>query len=396
MVMGAPPPRGCKSIAQGAAQTVGRPERAPAPLPRAGSNAPCPPPNAKFAPAKRRTAPQLAPTPASRETSLPEPAKPAPRAPVRPRRARAATAVTMPRDMAGMGRYPPQPRYQPFAFYTAVRMGDPEMLARIMQVGAGGGGGMRRAGCWGAAARPCPRAAAPAPATLRTAARQRGRRGPVARPLSARHYPALRQPPLLALTPHPPPTSPPPTPPPTPHPPPPTPSPTPISTPRTTAPARRCTLPSPSVSSTWHTTWSTTAPRSTRQGRARAWGRGIRSGLGAYRLAVLQPGPLPAPPPGHASALPGPAPARPPRPTPPLLPPPAPLPPPPPPRSATARAGRRSTARRTSPTSTATWRSTSTCWWAVFAGGLGWFGRFRFGFWWADSASLGGKQRSAA
>jgi len=41
----------------------------------------------------------------------------------------------MPRDMSGMGRYPPQPRYQPFAFYTAVRMGDPEMLSHIMRVG---------------------------------------------------------------------------------------------------------------------------------------------------------------------------------------------------------------------------------------------------------------------
>lgn len=26
----------------------------------------------------------------------------------------------MPRNLSGMGRYPPQPRYQPFAFYTAV------------------------------------------------------------------------------------------------------------------------------------------------------------------------------------------------------------------------------------------------------------------------------------
>jgi hypothetical protein len=42
----------------------------------------------------------------------------------------------MPRDLSGMGRYPPQPRYQPFAFYTAVRVGDPEMLARIMQASA--------------------------------------------------------------------------------------------------------------------------------------------------------------------------------------------------------------------------------------------------------------------
>ena len=35
--------------------------------------------------------------------------------------------------MAGMGRHPPQPRHQPFAFYSAVRLGDPELLARIMQ-----------------------------------------------------------------------------------------------------------------------------------------------------------------------------------------------------------------------------------------------------------------------
>ncbi len=49
----------------------------------------------------------------------------------------------MPRDMTGSGRYPPQPRNPAFAFYSAVRMGDPELLAKIMQVwvaqeGAGG------------------------------------------------------------------------------------------------------------------------------------------------------------------------------------------------------------------------------------------------------------------
>lgn len=40
----------------------------------------------------------------------------------------------MPRDMTGTGRYPPQPRFAPFAFYSAVRLGDPEMLERIMAV----------------------------------------------------------------------------------------------------------------------------------------------------------------------------------------------------------------------------------------------------------------------
>ena len=51
----------------------------------------------------------------------------------------------MPRDMSSTGRYAPQPRHQPIAFYSAVRLGDPEALARIMQVcvtvGCGGGGG---------------------------------------------------------------------------------------------------------------------------------------------------------------------------------------------------------------------------------------------------------------
>lgn len=41
----------------------------------------------------------------------------------------------MPRDMSGTGRYAPQSRHQAFAFYSAVRLGDPEMLAKIMQVG---------------------------------------------------------------------------------------------------------------------------------------------------------------------------------------------------------------------------------------------------------------------
>jgi hypothetical protein len=38
----------------------------------------------------------------------------------------------MPRDMTGTGRYPPQPRYPPFSFYSAVRLADPEMLAKVL------------------------------------------------------------------------------------------------------------------------------------------------------------------------------------------------------------------------------------------------------------------------
>eukprot|EP01025_Chloroclados_australasicus_P047430 TRINITY_DN5308_c1_g1_i2.p2 TRINITY_DN5308_c1_g1~~TRINITY_DN5308_c1_g1_i2.p2 ORF type:complete len:531 (+),score=73.37 TRINITY_DN5308_c1_g1_i2:121-1713(+) len=38
----------------------------------------------------------------------------------------------MPRDMRGSGRYAPHPKYQPFAFYSCVRLGDPEMLQLIM------------------------------------------------------------------------------------------------------------------------------------------------------------------------------------------------------------------------------------------------------------------------
>ena len=38
----------------------------------------------------------------------------------------------MPRDMTGTGRYPPVPKYPPFAFYSCVRLGDPEQLAKVM------------------------------------------------------------------------------------------------------------------------------------------------------------------------------------------------------------------------------------------------------------------------
>ena len=38
----------------------------------------------------------------------------------------------MPRDMTGTGRYAPQPRFAPFAFYSAARLGDPGQLALIM------------------------------------------------------------------------------------------------------------------------------------------------------------------------------------------------------------------------------------------------------------------------
>lgn len=37
------------------------------------------------------------------------------------------------RDMSGTGRYAPQPRHAPFAFYSSVRLGDPEQLALIMK-----------------------------------------------------------------------------------------------------------------------------------------------------------------------------------------------------------------------------------------------------------------------
>jgi hypothetical protein len=37
-----------------------------------------------------------------------------------------------PAHMATLCRYPPQPRHPPFAFYSAVRLGDPDQLALIM------------------------------------------------------------------------------------------------------------------------------------------------------------------------------------------------------------------------------------------------------------------------
>ncbi|CAG9461448.1 unnamed protein product [Pedinophyceae sp. YPF-701] len=40
----------------------------------------------------------------------------------------------MPRDMSGTGRYHPRTRYDPFAFYSCARLGDPDMLRRIMSV----------------------------------------------------------------------------------------------------------------------------------------------------------------------------------------------------------------------------------------------------------------------
>eukprot|EP00216_Chloropicon_sp_CCMP2111_P006015 CAMPEP_0198235850 /NCGR_PEP_ID=MMETSP1446-20131203/1725_1 /TAXON_ID=1461542 ORGANISM="Unidentified sp, Strain CCMP2111" /NCGR_SAMPLE_ID=MMETSP1446 /ASSEMBLY_ACC=CAM_ASM_001112 /LENGTH=537 /DNA_ID=CAMNT_0043917239 /DNA_START=83 /DNA_END=1696 /DNA_ORIENTATION=+ len=40
----------------------------------------------------------------------------------------------MPRDMSGTGRYPPTPKHAPFAFYSCIRLGDPEQLAKVMDV----------------------------------------------------------------------------------------------------------------------------------------------------------------------------------------------------------------------------------------------------------------------
>jgi hypothetical protein len=37
----------------------------------------------------------------------------------------------MGRDMTGTGRYPPQPKYPPFAFYSCVRLGDAEQLQLV-------------------------------------------------------------------------------------------------------------------------------------------------------------------------------------------------------------------------------------------------------------------------
>ena len=38
----------------------------------------------------------------------------------------------MPRDMSATGRYPPHPKFPPFAFYSCVRLGDPDQLKVIM------------------------------------------------------------------------------------------------------------------------------------------------------------------------------------------------------------------------------------------------------------------------
>ena len=41
-------------------------------------------------------------------------------------------AAAMPRDMTATGRYPPQPKHKPIAFYSAVRLGNPGFLAEVM------------------------------------------------------------------------------------------------------------------------------------------------------------------------------------------------------------------------------------------------------------------------
>lgn len=38
----------------------------------------------------------------------------------------------MGRDMTGCGRYPPQPWHKPIQFYSCARLGNPELLKRIM------------------------------------------------------------------------------------------------------------------------------------------------------------------------------------------------------------------------------------------------------------------------
>ena len=42
--------------------------------------------------------------------------------------------ITMPRDMTGCGRYPPQPKHKPLEFYSAVRLGDAVALEEVMKV----------------------------------------------------------------------------------------------------------------------------------------------------------------------------------------------------------------------------------------------------------------------
>ena len=36
------------------------------------------------------------------------------------------------RDMTACGRYPPQPWHKPIAFYSCARLGDPDLMAKIM------------------------------------------------------------------------------------------------------------------------------------------------------------------------------------------------------------------------------------------------------------------------
>jgi hypothetical protein len=36
------------------------------------------------------------------------------------------------RDMSGCHRHPPNPRFQPFAFYSSIRLGDPEMVGAVV------------------------------------------------------------------------------------------------------------------------------------------------------------------------------------------------------------------------------------------------------------------------
>ena len=38
----------------------------------------------------------------------------------------------MPRDMTATGRYPPNPFHKPIEFYSAVRLGEPDQLAKVM------------------------------------------------------------------------------------------------------------------------------------------------------------------------------------------------------------------------------------------------------------------------
>lgn len=43
------------------------------------------------------------------------------------------SAAKMPgRDMTACGRYPPQPWHKPIAFYSCARLGDPDLMAKIM------------------------------------------------------------------------------------------------------------------------------------------------------------------------------------------------------------------------------------------------------------------------